>query len=101
MREEIKERKIEALAKKLLVAGDLTRLKILCLIFDDKKACVSEIAKKLDMSVAIVSHHLQCLARAGLLEPNREGKLVCYSLVKSRFNADLKNFICRNKQEKI
>ncbi len=97
----IKQNKVEALAKKLLVAGDSTRLKILCIIFDDKKVCVSEIAKKLDMSVAIVSHHLQSLAKAGFLEPNREGKQICYSLLKSRFNTDLKDFICRNKLNNI
>jgi len=85
--------KIEDLANKLLVAGDSTRLKILCIIFGDKKVCVSEIAKKLDMSVAIVSHHLQSLAKAGFLEPNREGKRVCYLFVESEINKNLKKFI--------
>ena len=92
MKKETKQHEIESLAKKLLVAGDSTRLKILCLIFEDKKVCVSEIAKKLDMSIAIVSHHLQSLARTGFLESDKEGKQVCYSLLKSRFNTD-----CRNK----
>ncbi len=99
MKDEIKQNKVEALAKKLLIAGDSTRLKILCIIFDDKKVCVSEIARKLDMNIAIVSHHLLALAKAGFLEPNREGKQICYTLLKSRFNNDLKNFICRNKQK--
>lgn len=97
MKEEIKQNKIEALAKKLSIAGDASRLKILCLLFENKKVCVSEIAKKLGMSVAIVSHHLLALAKAGLLESNREGKRVCYLLIKSRFNNDLQDFICRNK----
>ena len=101
MKKETKQDKIEILAKKLLVAGDSTRLKILCLIFKDNKACVSEIAKELDMSIAIVSHHLQSLSKAGFIEPNREGKQVCYSLMSSRFNEDLKDFICRNKLNKI
>lgn len=92
------ERKIETLAKKLIVVGDQSRLKILCVIFDKKKVCVSEIAEQLGMSVATVSHHLQSLSKAGLLEPNREGKRVCYMLVKSEFNSDLKNFICRNRK---
>lgn len=90
--------KIETLANKLIVVGDQSRLKILCVIFDDKKVCVSEIAERLGMSVAIVSHHLQSLSKAGLLEPNREGKRICYTLMKSRFNTDLKNFICRNRK---
>ncbi|MFA6158571.1 MAG: metalloregulator ArsR/SmtB family transcription factor [Candidatus Paceibacterota bacterium] len=99
MKEQIKQNKVESLAKKLLIAGDSTRLKILCVIFDDRKACVSEIAKRLDMGVAIVSHHLQSLAKAGFLESNREGRQICYSLLRSRFNSDLKEFICRNKQK--
>lgn len=92
------EHKIETLAQKLIVVGDQSRLKILCVIFDKKKVCVSEIAEQLDMSVATVSYHLQSLSKAGLLEPNREGKRVCYLLVKSGFNSDLKNFICRNRK---
>ena len=99
MKKEIKQNRIESLAKKLLVAGDSTRLKILCIIFDETKICVSDIARKIDMSVAIVSHHLHSLAEAGFLESNREGKQVCYVLLKSRFNTELKDFICRNKQK--
>lgn len=90
--------KIETLARKLLVVGDESRLAILCLIFDKKKVCVSAIAEELGMSVATVSHHLHTLAEEGLLEPNREGKRVCYMLVRSTFSADLKNFICRNRK---
>ncbi len=88
---------VEKLARKLIVAGDQRRLKILCIIFDEKKVCVSAIAEQLGMSVATVSHHLQSLSKAGFLEPNREGKQVCYTLMKSKFNTDLKNFICRNR----
>jgi DNA-binding transcriptional ArsR family regulator len=98
VKEDVKQNKVEALAKRLLVVGDQNRLKILCIIFDEKKVCVSYIANKLGMSVAIVSHHLKSLAAAGILGPEREGKQVCYMLLKSTFNTDLKNFICRNKE---
>jgi DNA-binding transcriptional ArsR family regulator len=60
--------------------------------------CVSAIAELLDMSVATASHHLQSLSEAGFLEPKREGKRVCYVLIESGFNSDLKNFICRNRK---
>lgn len=89
--------KIEQLAKKLQTAGDLNRLKILCYIFSAKKACVSEIAKKLDMSVATTSHHLQALAKEDLLQPAREGKMICYTLGGAEVTADLKKFICKYK----
>ncbi len=92
-----KKQNIELLAKKLRVAGDSSRLRILCLIFSDKKVCVSDIAKELGMSVAITSHHLQSLAKEGLLDPSREGKKICYSLSKNKMVVDLKKFICRYK----
>lgn len=87
---------IVSLARKLLIAGDPNRLKIVCLLFKDEDACVSEIGSELGASVAAVSHHLRALAAAGFLEPEREGKRVRYRLVRSAFNADFKRFVCRN-----
>ncbi len=88
--------KIELLAVKLQTAGDPNRLKILCYIFNVKKACVSDIAKHLKMNVAIISHHLQALSRENLLESDREGKRICYSLSKSEIVSDLQKFICKH-----
>lgn len=93
----VKQQKVELLAKKLRVAGDSNRIRILCLIFSDKKVCVSDIAKHLKLSIAITSHHLQSLTKEGLLDRDREGKKVCYSLTKSDLVHDLKSFICRYK----
>jgi len=92
-----KKSKVELLAQKLRVAGDSNRIKILCFIFSDKKACVSDIAKHLRMSIAITSHHLQSLVKEGLLEKDREGKNICYFLAESDIAHDLKKFICRYK----
>lgn len=88
---------IESLAKKIQAVGDPSRLKILCYLFDAKKACVSDIAESLDMSVAIASHHLQTLAKEGLLSSVREGKRVCYLLADVMIMSDLKKFICKYK----
>ncbi|MFA6297455.1 MAG: metalloregulator ArsR/SmtB family transcription factor [Candidatus Paceibacterota bacterium] len=88
---------LNELAKLMRVAGDESRLKILCIIFSKKKVCVSDIAEKLDMSVAIVSHHLQVMAKEGLAVPVREGKRVCYELPKGQFVKDLKKFVCKYK----
>ena len=79
------------------IAGDESRLKILCIIFGKKKVCVSDIAGELGLSVAIVSHHLQVMSKKGLLVPVREGKKVCYELPKEPFVTDLKKFICKYK----
>jgi len=89
--------RLNELAKLMRTAGDESRLKILCTIFSKKKVCVSDIAKELDMSVAIVSHHLQVMSQEGLVVSLREGKRICYELPKDPFVKDLKKFICKYK----
>lgn len=89
--------RLNELAKLMRTAGDESRLKILCVIFNEDKVCVSDIAKKLDLSVAIVSHHLQVMSKEGLAVPVREGKRICYQLPKKPFIKDLKKFICKYK----
>ena len=88
---------LNELAKLMRTAGDESRLKILCLLFRGQKICVSDIAKDLKMSVAIVSHHLQVMSDEGLLYPEQEGKCTFYHLPKEPFVADLKKFICKYK----
>ena len=89
--------KIEKLSKKLQAVGDPSRMKIMCYLFDAKKACVSDIAENLNISIAITSHHLQALAKEELLTSCREGKKVCYTLAKIDIMSDLKKFICKYK----
>ena len=88
---------LNELAKLMRTAGDESRLKILCIIYGNKKTCVSEIAKSLNMSIAIVSHHLQVMSHEGLLISEKNGKKVCYNLPKDPFVNDLKKFICKYK----
>ena len=89
--------RLNELAKLMRIAGDESRLKILCIIFGKKKVCVSDIAKELGLSVAIVSHHLQVMSLKDLLIPVREGKRVCYELPMNPFVNDLKKFVCKYK----
>lgn len=90
--------KTDELARKFKTVGDPNRLKILCLIFNGDKMCVSEIAKELGLSVAITSHHLQSLSETGLLKRGREGKNICYLLNnEDKLTSDLKKFICKYK----
>ncbi|MFA5935079.1 MAG: metalloregulator ArsR/SmtB family transcription factor [Candidatus Paceibacterota bacterium] len=88
---------LNELAKMMRTAGDESRLKILCIIFSKKNFCVSDIAEELNMSVAIVSHHLQVMSKEGLVIAVREGKKVCYKLPKDQFISDLKKFVCKYK----
>jgi ArsR family transcriptional regulator len=97
MEDVMKMKRIEILADQLQTAGDPSRLKILCVIFSNKKMCVSDIAKEIGMSVAIVSHHLQVLAKAGIVSPEKEGKKVCYKVSPTPAVRDLKKFICKYK----
>ena len=86
-----------SLSKQFKALSDENRLKILCVIYDRKNVCVSDIAEKLNISVAIVSHHLHALSRVGLVAPMREGKRVCYLLLKTPFTSDLKRLVCKYK----
>ena len=89
--------RLNELAKLMRTAGDESRLKILCVIYSKNKVCVSDMAKDLNMSVAIVSHHLQVMSHEKLVVPTREGKKICYELPKDPFVKDLKKFICKYK----
>lgn len=86
------------LAKKMRTIGDECRLKILCLIFREQLICVSDIAQKLGLNVAIVSHHLQALKEEGILTSYRDGKHIRYELSTDVFIQDLKKFICKYKE---
>jgi ArsR family transcriptional regulator len=85
------------LAKKLQLVGDENRLKILCAVFNRDRICVSEIADELDLHIAVVSHHLQTLAKGGLLDSERQGKKICYKFTNNIFIKDLKKLICKCK----
>ena len=88
---------MHTLARQLRTVGDDSRLHILCVLIAKKKACVSEIAGAVGMSVAAVSHHLQVLAEEQVLVPEREGKYIYYTLSKENFVTDLKRHICKYK----
>ncbi len=89
--------KINSLAESLRVAGEGSRIKILCKLFDKKKICVSSMAKELNISVAITSHHFKELAKAKLVSSERNGKETCYFISKNPLASDLKRFICKYK----
>jgi DNA-binding transcriptional ArsR family regulator len=86
---------LNELAKKIRTVGDESRLRILCIIFSGKQICVSAIAAELELSVAIVSHHLRAMQDEGLLISSRDGKHVCYEVTNEEFVDDLKKFICK------
>lgn len=63
--------------------ADETRQQIMTLCCC-KKVCVNDIAGQLDVSQPTVSHHLKILRDAGLVQSERNGKQVLYSLNQDR-----------------
>lgn len=78
---------MNSLAQQLKAAGDATRLRILKTVSartSRNRICVSEVAERLGLGIAIVSHHMRTLARGGLVSPERHGKRICYVLGDSK-----------------
>ena len=66
--------------------GDETRLSIVAMLGRaDGALCVCEIEPKFDLSQPTISHHLKVLRDAGLVETERRGTWVYYSLSQKTF----------------
>lgn len=61
--------------------ADRTRLEIVLFIMKNGKASVQEIARGINKSQSLVSHHLACLRNCGIVKTERRGKYVYYSLM--------------------
>ncbi|TSD05603.1 MAG: transcription regulator ArsR [Parcubacteria group bacterium Greene0714_7] len=83
-------------ARLLSLAGDETRVRILCFMFEYGEACVSDIAESLDMPVNTVSHHLRMMKDNGFFASERMGTNICYKLVRNSFINNLEKAICKN-----
>ncbi len=61
--------------------GDPTRAILLACIAKCARGCtVGEVAECCSVDLSVVSRHLALLARAGVLEPRKEGRTVFYSV---------------------
>lgn len=87
-------KELDQLAKALQAAGDLVRIRIICLLFEHKTLCVGDIAQMMNMSMSAISHHLQILKEADLLTGSRDGQMICYSITKQPFTDQLKKLLC-------
>lgn len=63
----------------LKVVAEENRLRILC-ILKEGELCVCKIIEFLELSQSLVSHHLKILKDAGLIEDDKQGLWVHYSL---------------------
>lgn len=81
-----------ALAQAFSALGDPVRLRLLNLLADAPEGaiCVCDLVPAVGRSQPTVSHHLRILGEAGLVEGERRGKWVWYSLHRERL-AELRN----------
>jgi ArsR family transcriptional regulator, arsenate/arsenite/antimonite-responsive transcriptional repressor len=79
------------LATGFTALADPVRLRVLSILAaaPDGEVCVCDFVKPLGKSQPTVSHHLKILSQAGLVEGDRRGKWVWYSLNRERL-ADLR-----------
>jgi ArsR family transcriptional regulator len=76
----------EELARGFNALADPARLRVLSILAasPEGEVCVCDFVKPLDKSQPTVSHHLKILSEAGLVQGDRRGKWVWYSLNRSR-----------------
>jgi ArsR family transcriptional regulator len=72
--------------------ADETRQTILKML-ERKEMCVCEILQAFDVSQPTISHHLDILKRAGLIESKRKGQNIYYSLNKDWFRECCSDFL--------
>jgi ArsR family transcriptional regulator len=81
---EILEQEINLMHERVCYAlGDPKRVLMLYLLHD-KGRCVNEIAEDLNMPQPTVSRHLRVLRERGLVQTERQGPSIFYSLTDSR-----------------
>ena len=68
------------LANGLSLVGNSVRLKILYLLFDEKRLCVCDLSDILGMNISAISQHLRKMKDRNLLETDREAQTIFYSL---------------------
>lgn len=70
----------EYLANGLSLVGNNVRLKILYLLFEEKRLCVCDLSDILGMNISAISQHLRKMKDRNLLETEREAQTIFYSL---------------------
>jgi ArsR family transcriptional regulator, lead/cadmium/zinc/bismuth-responsive transcriptional repressor len=89
-------KKTKERASLLALAGEPTRIRILCLLYETPEANVNEIADAVGTSIAATSHHLQAMKEHGVVASERCGQTMCYTMVQNNFTKKMKSIICDN-----
>ncbi|CAN5638716.1 hypothetical protein BH23PAT2_BH23PAT2_03480 [soil metagenome] len=67
-----------AMAQLFRALSDPTRLKLMCLLLEERDLCVGELAARSDISTPGTSQHLKLLELHGLAVRVRNGQKTCY-----------------------
>ena len=70
------------LSNGLSLVGNNVRLKILYLLFEEKRLCVCDLSDVLEMNVSAISQHLRKMKDRNLIKTDREAQTIFYSLTK-------------------
>ena len=68
------------LANGLSLVGNSVRLKILYLLFEEKRLCVCDLSDILGMNISAISQHLRKMKDRNLLDTERDAQTIFYSL---------------------
>lgn len=71
---------IQTLSNALNLAGNAARMKMLYLFFSQDKLCVCDLSDILGMTIPAVSQHLRKLKDGGIIQNQRVGQTIYYSL---------------------
>lgn len=74
------------LSEILNLAGNTVRLKILYLIFKEDKLCPCDLSDILNMTVPAISQHLKKMWNGGLVDKEKVGQTIYYSLNSQKTN---------------
>jgi ArsR family transcriptional regulator len=72
-------KQISSLVSILKIVSESSRLKILCILHQGEH-CVCELTKNINLSQSLISHHLQDLKEAKIIQGEKRGLYVYYSL---------------------
>ncbi|GEP98527.1 ArsR/SmtB family transcription factor [Chitinophaga cymbidii] len=76
------EKAFASLSAVLSLAGNEVRLKILYLLEEEKELCPCDLSDILGMTIPAISQHLKKLKDGGIVQTQKDGQTVFYSLVK-------------------
>jgi ArsR family transcriptional regulator, arsenate/arsenite/antimonite-responsive transcriptional repressor len=74
-----------ALAQRLKVLADPTRLRLLSMLLDSEhgEACTCDLVEPLGLSQPTITHHLHRMAEAGIVHGDKRGRWTFYSVDKN------------------